>query len=124
GEVFHAERDNGVDNRLERRWIAIGQAPRRLLVAAAFAGDHVGRDGPWAAGEAEQGGLGAELLADKLHSAVDRLEPCRNRLQGRQGRVDQRRRKLRSLAGEEREILPERVRNDQDVGEQDRPVET
>jgi hypothetical protein len=37
--------------------------------------------------------------------------------------IDQRGGQVRPLAFEKREVLPHRIRHDQDVGEQDRPVE-
>ena len=54
-QIIERDRLDPLDDRGELPWIAIGQAPRLGLLAAALAGDHVGGDGPRAAGKADQG---------------------------------------------------------------------
>ena len=103
--------------------IGIGQPPRFGLLAAALAGDHVGRDGPRAAGKPDQRLVGRERGLHLAHGLVDRLEPRRLRRQLVERGVDQRRRQARPFAGDEGQILADRERHDEDVGKQDRGVE-
>ena len=103
--------------------IGISEAPRLGLVAAALARHHIGRDRPRAAREAEQSRFGGQARFHFLHSPIDRLQPRRRALQRGQRGIDQRRRKPRPFARLEAQVLAERVRHDQDVGEQDRAVE-
>jgi hypothetical protein len=88
-----------------------------------LAGDHVGGDRPGTAGKPQQSRFDGQQRRHFLHSAIDRLQPSRNALQRGERRVDQRRRQKRPFAGLEAQLLAERVRHDQDIGEQDCAVE-
>src|SRR5690606_30785932 len=79
GEIIDRKCNDGVEDRPQRGWIAVGHEPRGLLDAAALPGNHVGRHGPGAAREAEQRGFRTELAAYELDSPVNRFEPFRGR---------------------------------------------
>ncbi len=55
GEVKLVAMGDVFDDRLQGGGIAIGERPGLGMIAAAFAGAHVGGDGPGAAGKAQQG---------------------------------------------------------------------
>ena len=105
--------------------IGISEAPRLGLVAAALARDHVGRDRPRALRQSRGSVLrGPSAAFTFANSLVNRLQPRRERLQLVERALDQRRRQPRPFAGDEAQILADRERHDQDVGKQDRRVES
>jgi hypothetical protein len=63
-----------VDDFRKRLGIAIGHHPRRCLVRRALSGDHVGRNRPRRATEADQRDVRIELTAHAAQCLVDRLE--------------------------------------------------
>ena len=95
-----------------------------MLVATALSGHHISRDGPRAAREPQQGPFPSQPGLHPRHCLVDRRQPFGDCVQAVERRIDQRRRKVRSLSCQEFQVLSHRVRHDQDVREQDGPVET
>ena len=61
--------DQEIDEMLERRSVAIGKQPRRRLVLAAAALDHIGRDRPRRAAKADQ----RHVLGKRGDHTLDRL---------------------------------------------------
>ncbi len=111
--------------RLNACGIAIGEPARLALLAAALPGDHIGRDGPGAAGKAEERGFGRQVRRDPADGAIDRLEPLRRPSGGPPAHRD--RRAWARAAGpspaSNHRSCPSAQRHHQDVGEQDRAVE-
>ena len=101
-------------------------SPRRRLVGRAAPGDHVGRHRPGRAGEADQRHLRRQRRAHGAHRLVDRRQRLVHRLGGpqpREIRGRRHRREPRALALDEDELRAQRVRHQQDVGEEDGRVE-
>jgi hypothetical protein len=121
-EVFHCHIDNRVDDRLECTRIAIGQRAGIVLVAAAFTRHHVGRDGPGAACKAQHGRLRRQGRADLRDGVIDRRKALRHAPEGLQTHIEQAGRKRRTFTGQKLQVLTHRVRHDQDIGKQDRPI--
>ena len=95
-----------------------------MLVPAAFARAHVRSDRPGASCKAEHRLVGIEGGANLAHGLVDRSQPLGHGGKAAEGAVDQARRELGAFAGEELKVLAHRVGHDEDVGEQDRTVES
>ena len=117
--------DQHVDQRGEGRGIAIGKQPRRRLVRRSAAGDHVGRDRPGRAAEAEQRHRRRQRRFHAPHGLIDRRQHLV---------IDVRRQPLkigailerveqRSFAGGKRHRLAERMRHDQNIREQNCGIE-
>ena len=105
--------------------LAIGHQPGRGLIRRAAPRHHVGRDRPRRAAEAEQGDIRRQRALDAAHGLVDRrkhrvIGVGRKRVQLR--RIVQRL-ETRPFASLEGDRAAERVRHDQNVGEQDRGIE-
>ena len=103
----------------------IGHHPRRRLIGRALSGDHIGRDRPRRAAEADQRDLRIERGAHPAQRFIHRLELGEVGL--RRQRLDLLRRiqriEPRAFADLEPDRAAERVGNDQNVGEDDRGVE-
>jgi hypothetical protein len=98
--------------------VAIGEDPRRRLVGRSFARDYVSRDRPRRTAEAEQRYLRGKRRAHARHGLINRGKNGLIRLgrERRDGLGIFDRIEFRPLAGDERHLAAERVRNDQDVG--------
>ena len=112
-----------------RRWngcrVAIGEEPRRRLLLAAAAFDHVGRDRPRRPAEADQ----RQALGKLGHHALDGLVDRRQGLGGARsvqpgnGSAVSDWLELRTFTFDELDLLPKRIGDDENVGEDDRRVE-
>ncbi len=104
----------------------IGEQPRRCLIRRTVAGDHVGRNRPGATAEAEKRHGWRQFCFDEPNRFVDRCQyrvvDCAAEGRHRGGIVE--RFEPRTFARFEANAATERVRDDQDVGEQNRRVET
>ena len=117
--------DQHVDDACERLGMAIGQQPRRRLIRRAAPGDHVSRNRPWCAAKSDQRHRWIEVAPHPAQRLVDRREfrivclccECRNQLR-RIERIEP-----WSFADFKANGAAERVRNHQDVGEDDRGIE-
>ncbi len=111
---------------MHRLRLAVHQAFGLGKIARALALDHIGRQGPRTAGEADQRYLPVQLATDqahRIHHVAQFLLRVRHReVLDRLQRAD-RLAKPRALAGLEVQPQPHRIRDSQDVGEQDRGVQ-
>src|SRR5436190_11680085 len=105
--------------------MAIGHHPRRRLVRRALSGDHVGRDRPWRAAEANQRDVWCELAADAAQRFIHRLEFAEIGLGSQPRHLLRRIQRIepRAFAGLEAYGAAERIGNDEDVGKDDRGIE-
>ena len=117
--------DQPVDQLLENLRVAIGEQPRRGLLVAAAARDHVGRDRVGRATEADQRLRRIERRAHPRNRLVDgrKLFEVDLIVQPAELRPGSHGIEPRPLALDEADLLAERVRDHEDVGEQDRGVE-
>ena len=124
-KIFGRGVDETIDQGGEKLRLPIGEEPRRRLIGRAAPGDHVARDRPRRAAEADQ----RDVARQEGLQAVDRLEHRREfRPIGRVAKFFQvprvlDRREARAFAALERNNLPERVRHHEDIGEKDRRIE-
>ena len=124
-EIFGGGVDEALDQRGEQAWMAIGEQARGRLIGRAAPGDHVARDRPGRAAKADQ----RDIVGEFGFHPVERLEHGRELLPvglGAEPREAGRvldRSEPRPLAALEGDLLPERVRDDENVGEQDCRVE-
>ena len=124
-EILNRVLDNGVDDLRKRFGVTIRHHPRRRLIRRAVARDHVGRNRPWRAAEADQRDFRIEFAAH----AAQRFEHWFEftEVAGRRQRADLvgcvERVEPRAFADFETHITAERVGNDQDIGEDDGGVE-
>ncbi len=118
--------DQDVDQRRERFRIAIGEQPRRRLVRRAVPGDHVGRDRPGRAAEAEKRHVCRQIAPSPRDRLVDRREHAFVDIH-RSAVLVAARISSGSSCGPSPAAnvtcLSERMRNHQNVREQDRGVE-
>ena len=105
--------------------MAIGHHPRRRLVRRALARDHVGRDRPRRAAEADQRDLGREFALHAAQRFIDRFELAevgvarqRRDLLRRIQRIEP-----RAFAGLEAHGTAERIGDHENIGEDDRGIE-
>ena len=105
--------------------MAIGHHPRRRLVRRALSGDHVGRDRPRRAAEADQRDLRIEFAAHAAQRFIDRLEFAEVGMRRQRRDLLRRIQRIepRAFAGLEPHLAAERVGNDENVGEDDRGIE-
>ena len=91
-----------------------------------IARDHVGRDRPWRTAEAKHGDTRRQRRFDKLNRLKDRVKHMviDSIAERRDCRGLIKRLELRALTGREAHLSSERVRHNQNVGKQDRGVET
>ena len=103
----------------------IGHHPRRRLIGRALSGNHIGRDRPRRAAEADQRDFRIELGAHPAQRFIHRLELAEVGL--RRQRLDFFRRiqriEPRAFADLEPDRAAECVGNDENVGEDDRGIE-
>src|SRR5580693_2635345 len=105
--------------------MAVGEEARRRLIGRPAAGDHVARHRPWRAAEADQ----RSFLRQRAFHAVESLEyPCKPAPVGLAAELRQAlgvadRVEARAVAAFKADALTQRVRQDENVGEQDRRVE-
>ena len=109
----------------KRFGMAIGHHPRRRLVRRALSGDHVGRNRPRRAAEADQRDLGREFAANAAQRFIDRLELAEVSLCGQRRHLLRRIQRIepRAFAGLEAHRAAERIGDDENVGEDDRGIE-
>ena len=117
--------DQHVDDFSKRLGMAIGHHPRRRLVRRALARDHVGRNRPRRAAEADQRDLGCEFTLHAAQRFIDRLELAeigvarqRRDLLRRIQRIEP-----RAFAGLEAHGAAERIGDHENIGEDDRGIE-
>ena len=125
-EIIDRSFDQDVDQLAEDFRIAIGKQPRRRLVRRAVSRHHVGRDRPWRAAKAEQRHFARQLGANDPDRLEHRRQALRDRSRlgnGLQAVATDDRCKPRPFAGRKRHLLPERMRHDQNVREQNRRIE-
>ena len=118
--------DQTIDQPRESFRIAIGEQPRRRLVGRAMAGDHVGRDRPRRAAEADQRRLRRQRRFHPPHRLIDRRQHCRHRAAPRSAIsafASDQRLEPRAFALDEPNLAPERKRHDQNIGKQNRRIE-
>ena len=98
-----------------------GPGPGPLAVGAALAFDHVEGQGPGRAGKADQRGVGWNGLGQPGDRGIDRGQPLVQPLSIEAGDLLGAKQPLqhRTLAFDETDGAPQRVRDDQDVAEQD-----
>ena len=124
-QIARRHRDQNLDHAGEGLRLAIGHQPGRGLIGRAAPRHHVGRNRPRRAAEAEQGDILRQRVLDPADGLVDRrkhrvIGVGRKRVQLR--RIVQRL-QPRPFASLERHRAAERVRHDQNIGEQDRGIE-
>ena len=106
--------------------IAIGKQPRRRLVRRRLARHHVGRHRPRRAAKSDQRGLAVERRLDPRHRLIDRRQHLAVDAfaQVRQRRGIGQRLELRPFADLKFDLAAERQRDHQNIGKQDRGIET
>ncbi len=104
----------------------VSKQPRRRLIGRAMARDHVGRDCPRRSAKAEQGNSRIEVRLDATQRLEHRGKNCliHFKWQAIDRCLVRQRLQLRSLAHRESHGLAQGMRNDQDIREQDRRVES
>ena len=127
-EVLGLDGDQPVEQRIEKRRIGSRQRPGRGEIRRAAPADHVARDRPRRAAEAEQRGLVRQRPADPLHRLEDRRQMRKNRRVARLAQALElrpafERVEARPLAFDEAHVLAQGVGHHEDVGEQDRGLE-
>ena len=105
--------------------MAIGEQSRRRLIRRPPAGDHIARDCPWRAAEADQRGLLRQrpLDAGRAPRTPARAGASQARAKLLEALRVADRVEARTVAAFEGDALAERVGKDENVGEQDRRVE-
>ncbi len=122
-EIIDRCRHDRIDQRAETRRFAIGHPPRRRLVAAALAVDHIGRHGPRTAGKAQKGRARRQLRLHPADGVVHPIETLEHWCQVLERSIGEPGRKVRAFTDTKFEMLAERMRHDEDIRKQDRPVE-
>ncbi len=124
-EVARRGFDQTIDQRAHEGRVLVGGEASGGLVGRGLAGDHVARHRPGRPAETEQGGLRRQLRAQTPHGLDHRREMVERVRLAEPFHVVERRDGLEPgpLALLEPDLLAERVRDHQDVGEQDRRVE-
>jgi hypothetical protein len=125
-QVRHRRPREFFQEAVQRRRIGRHQALRPREVPAAAALDHVGRDGPRRARESDQRHAPAQLAADQRDRVEHEAElppDVRHRQRVHVRGAPHRALDARALAFREREPDAHRLRDHQDVGEEDRGVE-
>ena len=127
-QVLDLHRDQAVDERFHQGGLGIGERAGGSEVGRATSADHVARHRPGTATEPEKRRLGRQFGAQAPDGLEDRLQMLEDaRIVGlfQAGEfvpaID--RIETRAFPFDETDILPEGVRHDEDVGEQDRCVE-
>src|SRR5262249_16781283 len=124
-QILDGDLDQEIDEALEAVRVVIGEKPRLGLVLTAMALDHVGRNCPRRSTEADHGDIVRKARADALECFIDWTEFWLGsfdiELRQRFSVLD--RIEPRSLAFDELDPLTERVRNDENVGKDDRSIE-
>ena len=124
GKIIDGFCNDPIENRIELGRIAIGQRARFVLVAASLAGHHVSRHGPRAPGKAQHRHPFGQAPTTEAYRLVNRVIARGIGSQPFQCCIDKRRRELGTFARKELQMLADGMRYDEDVGKQDRPVET
>ena len=117
--------DQHIDDFCKRVRMPIRHHPRRRLIGRAVSGHHVGRNRPRRAAKSDQRDVRIELAPHPAQCLIDRLELCeirrarqRRDLVGRIQRIE-----LWAFADLEPHRAAERIRDHQNVGEDDRGIE-
>ncbi len=124
-QVARRSLDENIEQHREPCGVAIGKQPRWRLVRRATASDHIARHSPWAAAKSKKGDAGVEVFLHDANRFIDRRKDIMIDLSGQAlkaapvfDRIE-----LRTFTCGKAHLLAERVRDDQNVREQDRGIE-